>query len=99
MHQRGRNLVRPRAGLHELLKGSPGAFGDVQQRSERTRSEQRVTSAPEKPHLAVLVAEGAQELGLADASLSADQHDAPSRAASDGLEELAERRQVVAALE
>src|SRR5439155_22686480 len=54
-HERRGNLIRSRAGLHELLQLSPGALGDVDEGPERTRSEQRITSAQQKTRAAVAV--------------------------------------------
>ncbi len=99
-HDRCRNLIRSRAGLHELRQLSTGALGDVDERPERTWSEQCITSAPQESRAAgAVVTEASQESGLADTGLSADEQDPPARAALDGFQALPEHRELAGALE
>jgi len=99
-HERRGNLIRSRAGLHELLQLSPGALGDVDEGPERTWSEQCITSAPQESRAAgAVVTEASQESGLADTGLSADEQDPPARAALDGFQVFAEHRELAGALE
>ena len=99
-YERRRNLIRPRAGLHELLQLSAGALGDVGEGPEWTWSEQCIASPPQKSRAAgPVVAEASQERGLADTGLSADEQDPPARAALDGFQVFAEHRELAGALE
>jgi hypothetical protein len=98
-HEGCRNLIRSRAGLHELLQLSAGALGDVDERPERAWSKQCIASPPQESRTGAVVAEASQECGLADTDLSADEQDPPARAALDGFQAFAEHRELAGALE
>ena len=91
-HERRGNLIRSRAGLHELLQLSARALGDVDEGPERTWSEQCITSAPQDSRAAgAVVAEASQERSLPHACFAAHEHDAPPRTALHRLQAFAER--------
>ncbi len=55
-----------------------GGVGDVQERTERARGEQSLARAPEHPGGHIQGAELAQERGLADPCLAAQEHHSPA---------------------
>jgi predicted nucleotidyltransferase len=98
--ERGRHLVWPRAGLDEALELAARPLGDLEQRPERSRSEEGIAGAPEDSRrVAVLVAEAPQQRRLPTAGLAADEHQAAVRALGDGGQRVSERRQMARALE
>jgi len=74
-HARTRTVVRRRGSAQQLLELLPDGAGEVVQRAERPRREERVAPAPERLAL-VLLCEPAQQRGLAGAGLAADDRDA-----------------------
>jgi hypothetical protein len=93
--QRRHHRVGHRATRHDRLQLAAGRLGDLQERPERARREERVAGAPEDPpRLAAPLAEPPQEGRLADPGLAADQQHLPTRAALDGLQAPDERRQL-----
>jgi hypothetical protein len=84
--QRRSDLVRLRPALDELFELSAGLLRDVQERSERTRREERVACSPEDAHRVTLVVEERpHESGLADARL-APEEEQPSALRPRGVE-------------
>jgi transposase-like protein len=82
-----RPLVRHRATLDDQPELAAGSLGDVEQRPERARGEERVASAPEDPRRsAALFAEPPDQRRLADACLAANQQDLAARAALHALQ-------------
>ena len=69
------------AGGHDFRELAAGELGDVEQRPQRTRREQRLAGTPEKPRpVAVLFAEPPQERGLSYSGLTGNQHEPAVRA-------------------
>ena len=98
--QRVGHLVRPGAARRGLRQVAAGLLGDVEQRAQRARREQRVARPPQDPgRPAVLVGEAACERGLAGARLARDEHEPPARGAADAVEHRGERRELARALE
>jgi hypothetical protein len=93
--QRHHHRVRHRTTLNDRLQLAPGGLGNLDQRPERARREERVASAPEDPRRpAALLAEPPQEDRLADPGLAADQQHLPTRAALDCFQAIDERRKL-----
>ena len=73
-----RDPIRNRAALKEIGKGSTGRLRDVDERSEGSRREERIARTKHEPAAAGGVfTEPPDERRLADAGLSADEHDSP----------------------
>ena len=87
----------PRTRLDERRQLAADLVGDVEQRAERARREERVARAPEQASL--VAAERAQQRGLADACLAADEHELAAGSFADAGEARAEERQLARALE
>jgi hypothetical protein len=99
-NERCRDLVRPRSRPCELLQLAARVLGDVEERPEGTRCEERVARAPKEPDaLRTELAEASDERSLADAGLSPDEQDASARAPADALQRVAEDRHLGGALE
>ena len=99
-HERCRHIECARVSLHELLELAARVLGDVEEGPERARGEQGITGPPQQSRaLRQAVAEAPQERGLADTGLPADEQQATARAALHGIHALAQRRELVAALE
>jgi len=98
--QRRHHRMRHRAPGHDRLQLAAGPLGDLQQRAEGARREQRIAGAPQDPRrLAALVAEPPHERGLADPCLAAHQQQLPASAALDGLQPVGQGRQLGGPLE
>ena len=79
--QRGDHLVRPRAALDERAELAPDRLRDVEQRAERPGREQRIAGAEEDLGRAgPVVAEAADQGGLSDPGLAANQGDVAATA-------------------
>ena len=77
VQERAEQAVPGRLGGDKGRQLPAGLAGDVEQRAERARGPQRVAGPPEDAGVAALaVAEGADQRGLADPGLAADQHQA-----------------------
>src|SRR3990172_3860534 len=70
--------MRLRPLLEGLFKLAPGSLGDVEERPERPRREERGARAPEGARLTIDQAEPAEQRGLAHARLATDEHEAAS---------------------
>src|SRR5207237_8351965 len=98
--QRDRDLVRLRTARDPLLELAAGVVCDVHDGAERPRREERLACAPEdtsRPGL--FVAEATQECGLPDSGLASGEDEAAVRAAGDRGEGVAQRCELVRALE
>jgi hypothetical protein len=84
--QRGDELRRPGAGGRRREQLAARGVGHVLQRAERARRVQRVAGAPQH---APPLGERAHQRGLADAGLTADQHEPAGRAGEDFEKRLA----------
>src|SRR5262245_62670811 len=84
-HQRGGDLMWRRPARDELAELPSSGLGEVEEGAERTRGEKGVAGAPENARrLAERVAELAQQDGLPDPRLAADQHEPPGPLGGDG---------------
>jgi hypothetical protein len=98
--QRAGHLVRPRVARRGVSQVAAGLLGDVDERPQRARREERVARAPKDPRgPAVLVDEAPCERGLAGAGLAGDEHEAAARAAAHAVEHPCERLELAGALE
>ena len=99
-HQGGGDVMRLRAAVELGLELSAGGAGDVEQRAQGARGEQRIARGPEHAHGAAhRAAELAQQRRLADPSLAAHEHDGAMRAAGDLAQPVRELRQLSRALQ
>jgi hypothetical protein len=76
-----------------------GGVGELQERRERSRREQRIASAPQGCDLGVLFAERAQERGLADPGLAGNEHERTGSGRTHAPERILERSQLLRTLE
>jgi len=94
------DLVRQHPPLHDLRELPAPVLGDRKHRAERTRSEQRIASAPEHLDRSVaLLREAPQKRRLPRAGLAAHEHDAAPGTAPHDLQALVKRRELVLALQ
>ena len=92
--EQGREELFTRCAVtDEVAEGSPELASDVEQRRQRTRREETVTSAPGPPRVGELLLEVVQQGGLADARLTREQ-DEPTLPLVRLLGVLGQRRQV-----
>ncbi len=100
VEQGGRDLVGPRGARRDLGELAPDLLGDVEQRAERARREQRVARPPQDARRApMLVGEEAHERRLAGARLARDERQAPARAVAHGVEHRLQRVELGRALQ
>jgi hypothetical protein len=98
--QRGRDLVRRRGAGRDLREVAADLLGDVEQRAERARREERVARAPQDPRRGALpVGEQADERRLARARLAGHQRQAPVRRGRDVVEHRHQRIELRRALQ
>ena len=74
LHERREHRVGLVAGFDDILESAARRRRDVEQRTEGSRRVEGIARAPENPRLVTaLIAEMADERGLADAGLAGDQ--------------------------
>jgi hypothetical protein len=98
LDQRGDDLIRHRAALQQSGELAFRLLRDLEQWAQRTGREQRLAGAPEQAGRRA-VAELTDQRRLADARFTPHEHDASSRRRLDGLEQVAEQRQLVGSLQ
>ena len=92
--------IRPGAAAAELLQSAARGLGDVEQRPERTRREQRVTRPRQDARRPVaILAEPPHKCRLTDPCLAGDEDQPPPRGRADSVQRLAEHRQLTRPLE
>ena len=99
VEERGEHVDRPGSPLDEPLELAAGLACDVGERAERPRRLERLARAGEDARRGDVQAERLDEGGLADARLTADQHELAATRAVDGGERAAERVELGRALE
>ena len=99
LHQRRRQLVRPRRSGCDSLELAAGHAGDVEEGAQRTRREQRVAGAPEETPLVLRAAEPANERGLAHSGLPADEGEPAATGRGDRPEKVVEGFELLGALQ
>jgi hypothetical protein len=98
--QRRRHLVRPRAALRDVREIATGVLGDVEQRAQGARREQRVAGAPEDPcRSPMLVGEPARKRRLPGTRLARDEHEMPAGGRADFLQHRLQRVELRRALQ
>ena len=100
VHQHSRNVGRPRAAVERAGELAACELRDVEQRSERTRREERVAASPQDTGRAAgRFTEPPQQRRLPDARLAADEHEAPARTTPHRPQALLEHRELAAAFQ
>ena len=84
--QGGGDLMRPAPGQHKVEELSLSRLRHVEQRPQRPWREERVAGSDEHSRARLGVRKVAHQGGLADASLSAHEHQPPSLLGGDGFE-------------
>ena len=98
--ERSRDLVRPRPRGDDLRQFATGRLGDVEERAERTRREQRVAGPPQHSrHAGALIAEAMKKRRLADPGLPSDEDNPSPRRAPHRCQALGEHRELPPTLE
>ena len=98
--QGGRDLVRVRPTRGHACQLAAGVLGDVEQRTQGARREQRVARPPQDPRrLPVAVREAAHERRLPGAGLAGHEHHAPARRPADRVQRRLERGELTRALQ
>ena len=72
------DVVWLRGGEHELRERAPDHPGDIEERSQWPRREERVAGPPEDAGAPHVVCEAAEKRGLADSGLAGDEQHAPA---------------------
>jgi hypothetical protein len=86
--------------FHEALELAPRQPGDVEQRPQRARREQRVTRAPQDgSRVRLLGAEPPKERRLADSCLASEQNQATATRVPHGAQPPRQRCEIVVSLE
>jgi hypothetical protein len=98
--QRRRDLVRALLAGDDVREVAPGVLGDVEQRAQGARREQRVARAPQDPRGSpMVVGEAAHQRRLAGAGLAGHERHAPARGAAYRVQHRPERVELARALQ
>jgi hypothetical protein len=98
--ERRQHLMRTTATLQEVLELPTYQLRDVDERPQRPRRKQRLTSPPEEPdRRRSLLAEPADHRGLPNPRLAAQQHQTSLPLAEHGCQRVVQHRELLGSLE
>ena len=99
MHQRLDDLGRRGPACDDASELPADLLGDLEQRAERARGEERIAAAAHNRHAAAAAAEGVEKRRLADSGFAGDEHDRTVTGRAHGPKGFLQHRQLGRPLE